>query len=192
MAQVEECNTIRANAKLHGRLARRASRRVWGLPRDCPERRPPPAGTEAWCTPLGYERTGNNLQSFKDFNLKSRPESGLDCLACAICDPLRSIQGNRDRTLPGLAPAESPSLGFYYRRFRSISCLICLCSCWPMCHMAYLRTNYLAIAYLNAGTRKFNTTFFWSDSMGRGFAEPRSCVAGYGLRFRVQGLGLCA
>ena len=29
------------------------------------------------------ERRANNVKGFKDFHLKPRPESGLDCLACA-------------------------------------------------------------------------------------------------------------
>jgi len=33
------------------------------------------------------QRRGNSLQGFKDFYLKARPESGLDCLTCAIFEP---------------------------------------------------------------------------------------------------------
>ena len=61
------------------------------------------------------ERRGKNINGFKDFYLKPRPESGLDCLACAASAIVHGVfvQGQSPDVVPSQPRNPKPETAIF-------------------------------------------------------------------------------
>ena len=72
------------------------------------------------------ERRGNNVKGFKDFCLKSTPESGLDCLVCAVFARQRPANKSIVARGRGTKLSRTGAKRFRFRHIQAREALVCV------------------------------------------------------------------